>query len=772
MCGVIFFFGVLTFLILQREKEIILSHYEETTSRFVDLVFQDLVFMMTEDEPSAVARNIRAFKKTKDLEIGVVKEDGQPAFGTDITVPKEVFEAQEPRHLISDNKFIFFKPLANAAQCHGCHSSKDKTRGMIVIKTSMEKAHAQIAQTAERLLAIALLLGILSELFLMTVLRKMLLNPIEKLNKGAMLLKDGKLDHRVRLGGNDEISALGDAFNQMADNIEASHINLEKTVIEKTGELREIAGLSAEVFKGDITLRTIIDYSLTTIVDKMGYDYSVFCLVEKETGLLFQEVRRGIDEGFCDMDIPLGSDHPFATVIRQARATIKSHADLGIPETFGNLAIIPLLSHQRKQCREVNLCGYEECPAFRCNDERCWLIKGTLCRSPQSVPGKEKIYGCLHCPVFPVIGVLIAGRKSEISPSSLHSLSILTAEIASAIENQRLIEGKKEVIRKMTALNNISAESLQVPGAPILKTIVSYAARFSNADAAILWLLDEGRSLRKAGSFRMDESLVPEYLPLTDSFVGESLRTDRCTETISMEKVRCLSDLIRTNGFLYAASIPLKLKDSQLGCLTVFKKRDFFMTDSERAIILLFATQAAAALNTSRLYASLSESEEKYRVIMNDAADAIFLFNIEGKIVDANRRAEEFTGYPKTELFLRHYSEFLPQEDRIRAGAAFAGSRAEGTGSVNNLSLLRKDSTVLPVDVTGSMVEVGGERILLAIVRDITERRQTENSLMAAYEFSDAIFNCASSGIMVIDREERVLKINHVGAANTQAVHV
>src|SRR5574340_168818 len=121
---------------------------------------------------------------------------------------------------------------------------------------------------------------------------------------------------------------------------------------------------------------------------------------------------------------------------------------------------------------EVNLCGYEECPAFRCDDERCWLIKGTLCRSPQAVPGKEKIYGCLHCPVFPVIGVLIAGRKSEISSSSLHSLSILTAEIASAIENQRLIEGKKEVIRKMTTLNNISAESLQVPGAPILKTIV------------------------------------------------------------------------------------------------------------------------------------------------------------------------------------------------------------------------------------------------------------------------------------------------------------
>ena len=297
-----------------------------------------------------------------------------------------------------------------------------------------------------------------------------------------------------------------------------------------------------------------------------------------------------------------------------------------------------------------------------------------------------------------------------------------------------MIEAKKEDISKLIKLNDISVESLQVLGDTIPGTIVSSATAFSNTDASILWLAGEDGRLKKAGFFNLEEQYIPESLSIEDSFVGTAFIENRCIETTSMKNVGCFKELIEQYGFLYASSIPLKIRDSAFGCLTLFKKKDFFLTDSEKAIILLFASQASAAINTAKLYKTLFASEEKYRTIMNDAADAIILIGMEGKILDANKKAEEFTGYSKSELLLKYFREFLSQEELRKAEEAFARTLEEGTGMVNNLSLMRKDSTVMYVDITGSIVEVGGQKILQAIVRNVTERKQTEEVLYTLVE--------------------------------------
>ncbi len=759
LAGVIFFFGLLTFLILQREKELILNLYKEKTSQSVNLVAQNLIFMMMENDPLTVAENIRAFNKSKDLDTGVVGKNGSPAFGTDITISKEIFDAQKEHYLASGNEFIFFKPLSNAQECHACHSSEDKTRGMLVINTSMLGAKKEIAETAKRLLIFAIFLGLASELFLMFVLRKMILNPLERLNEGATFLKNGRLDHRVKIATNDEIGALADSFNKMAESLETSHVNLEKTVHEKTGELREIAELSTEVFKGDITLSRIIERCLTTIVDKMGFDYAVFCLIEKETGLLHQEVKLGSTEGLCNMEIPLGGDHPLALAIRQAQISIQKSGALGISGEFSNLAVIPLLSHQRRRCREVNLCSFEDCPAFKGPDERCWLVDDTHCRSPQAIAGKKKIYGCLHCPAFPVLGVLTAGKKSEISPSSLHSLSILAAEIVSAVENQWFIEGKKEDIRKMIALHDISVESLQVIGAPISKTIVSCAAQFSNTDAAILWLAGEDKTLRKAEAFRLDENLIPEALPLVNSFLGESLRADRCTETISMEKIKCFHELVRHHGFLYAASIPLKIKDTLLGCLTLFKKRDFFMTDSEKAVLLLFASQAAAALNAATLHRTLVDSYEFSDAIFNCASSGIMVTDKEGQVLKINHTGAEILGLSSHDLIGKRIVDLYPEtKDMFLFGT--------GLGRETTIALL--DGGNVPVGFTNSPLYYSSEAQegIIVLFRDLTEIRKLQEELRkkerfatmgmvisgVAHEVRNPLFGVTSIG-QILERE-------------------
>jgi PAS domain S-box-containing protein len=690
--------------------------------------------MMAESKPDVIIKNLRALNREQGLKIGVVGRNGLPAFDTDITVPREIFDAQKDHYITSESEFIFFKPLANEARCHGCHSAEDKTRGMLVIKTPIIAAQKEIEKTAQRLMVFAILLGLVSEIFLIIVLREIVLVPLKKLSQGSTLLKNGMLEHRIKLNRKDEIGALASSFNQMAESIEKSHIHLEETVNQKTTELRVIAQLAGKVFKGDISLNSIFDHCVEIITEKMGFEYSALCFIERESGLLTNEIKRGDTMSFCKLGISLASDHPFAISIRKAEPSIKDSADLQISGEFNNIAIVPIISHQRKRCREINICTLEACPAFNSPEERCWLIEDTLCRSPQAVAGEEKIFGCIHCTAFPVLGVLVAGRRGEITSSTLNSLEILASQIASAVENQRLIETKKEDISKLIKLNDISVESLQVLGDTIPGTIVSSATALSNTDASVLWLEGDDGRLKKAGFFNLEDQYIPESLSIEDSFVGTALKEDRCIETTNMKNAGCFKELIDQYGFLYTSSIPLKIRDSAFGCITLFKKKDFFMTDSEKAIILLFASQASAAINTATLYKTLFASEEKYRTIMNDAADAIILIDMKGKILDANKKAEEFTGYSKSELLLKHFKTFLPQEELLKAQEAFTRTLDEGTGIVNNMSVLRKDSTVMYVDITGSVVELGGQKILQTILRDVTERKQTEEVLYTLVE--------------------------------------
>ena len=328
------------------------------------LIANDLISMMLEQDPNIVVKHIAAFNKTGNLKIGVTGQNGSPAFNTNIPVPVEIFSAQKESYVTTEKEFIFFKPLQNDKECHACHSSGDKTRGMIVIKTPFLEAKNEINKTAKRLLFFAIFMGLTTEILLITILKKTVLDPLNKLNEGAGILKTGKLDHRIDLRSNDEIGSLASCFNDMAESLQKSHVNLETAVRKKTKELRVIAELSGEIFKGDFMLDEIISQSLDVITSEMDFAYAGICLVDRDSGSLSPEYRKGIRNDFCPAEHLLTSDHPLIRIMREARPAVKSAADVGAPEDYGNIVIIPLLSHQRKRCRETNRCSKKSCPAF------------------------------------------------------------------------------------------------------------------------------------------------------------------------------------------------------------------------------------------------------------------------------------------------------------------------------------------------------------------------------------------------------------------------
>jgi signal transduction histidine kinase/CheY-like chemotaxis protein len=110
------------------------------------------------------------------------------------------------------------------------------------------KSEAYLPVYRSILLSIILLMaGFLGAIISGLQLARRMIDPVQKLRTGAMLIGGGELSHRISIKTNDELEALGEQFNSMAIQLEQSYATLERKVIERTHEL-ELANAAKSRF--------------------------------------------------------------------------------------------------------------------------------------------------------------------------------------------------------------------------------------------------------------------------------------------------------------------------------------------------------------------------------------------------------------------------------------------------------------------------------------------------------------------------------------------
>jgi|GEM_PF-2434382 len=124
--------------------------------------------------------------------------------------------------------------------------------------------------------------------------------------------------------------------------------------------------------------------------------------------------------------------------------------------------------------------------------------------------------------------------------------------------------------------------------------------------------------------------------------------------------------------------------------------------------------------------APLPDSETHFRKIFDHSNDAIFVVDpIQDKILDINTKACTMLGYSRAELLALSYFDIhlhvLPQL------MAFVQSVVEqGYGWTNELALMTKSGKPLPAEISASIIELDGNPSLIALVRDSSERKESE----------------------------------------------
>jgi diguanylate cyclase (GGDEF)-like protein/PAS domain S-box-containing protein len=134
---------------------------------------------------------------------------------------------------------------------------------------------------------------------------------------------------------------------------------------------------------------------------------------------------------------------------------------------------------------------------------------------------------------------------------------------------------------------------------------------------------------------------------------------------------------------------------------------------------------------------ALRESEHRFRQLFEQSVDALFVHDENGRLVDCNSQACRLLGYTREELLdltVRDISLDVLAEEEQKAKESEGGTLWQramaGTPGTFTLSHeeenRRKDGTTFPVEVRVGSVDYGGRRMILASVRDVTERKRAE----------------------------------------------
>jgi PAS domain S-box-containing protein len=189
---------------------------------------------------------------------------------------------------------------------------------------------------------------------------------------------------------------------------------------------------------------------------------------------------------------------------------------------------------------------------------------------------------------------------------------------------------------------------------------------------------------------------------------------------------------LRSYGDRSSVVVPLFTGSKWLGCLKFgsLRERKEWSSDLVKRFEFL-AHVFANALERHRVEQALRDSEEQFRAVVEQAGDGFELLNEAGQYLDVNATTLRQLGYSREEMLRLNVFEVdaaLDQE-RFERRLASLGNGPLRIESVHR----RKDGSSFPVEVTVSAIQIRGERCLLTLVRDITERKLAEEALTRSY---------------------------------------
>ncbi|HEX6693920.1 MAG TPA: response regulator [Longimicrobiales bacterium] len=167
-------------------------------------------------------------------------------------------------------------------------------------------------------------------------------------------------------------------------------------------------------------------------------------------------------------------------------------------------------------------------------------------------------------------------------------------------------------------------------------------------------------------------------------------------------------------------------------------------------------------ISNKRSERALRESEERFRSLADNAAEAIITVDSADNILYANAGATRIFGYEAAELFELPFSALVPEHLRTGAFSLVADlARSAPSGDVLELTGLRRDGSKVPLEITFGEHVVSDALLYSIVMRDVSARRDALEALRKSEERFSRAFRMAPLGItLTVLKDGRILEAN------------
>jgi PAS domain S-box-containing protein len=292
-------------------------------------------------------------------------------------------------------------------------------------------------------------------------------------------------------------------------------------------------------------------------------------------------------------------------------------------------------------------------------------------------------------------------------------------EIRTITSHGRMICDEHGKPQRMFGACQDITESLKAEEARLLAE-QRYHEIFEEAGEGIFQSTPDGRylvanpALARMHGFDSPEELIAGRTNITrDAYVDPTRREE-------------FKQMIESDGFVKQFEFELAQKDGS----TIWASVNARAVRDETGEIQYYEGTVRDITERKHSEQALLESEERYRELFENSRDAVYVHDMNGRYISVNRAAEELSGFSRTEILGKHYSNFIVPNYLKTARENFCRKLDIPHETTYEARIVCKDGGQKSVEISSRMIYRNGEPVgVQGTVRDMTERKMAQRAL-------------------------------------------
>lgn len=561
----------------------------------------------------------------------------------------------------------------------------------VILEEPIDVALADIRR-AERYALLLLGVGMLLGALIIVWVGNRITGPILDLRRGAEIIAQGNLGHRVEIKTEDEIGQLAREFNRMAGELQTSYATLEQKVEQRTSELAALYDVTATVNRS-LELDTVLQEVIKEISEVFRFDATRIFLLNPQADEVHLRASFETQPEFWAQ----------VSSFKRGQGVVGKVADSGEPIIFEDALTDPRYQ-ALSQTKVTQKAGFSFMAAF-------------------PIKAKGRCVGT----------ILFIGKKPRrLSTEEVRLLTSMADQVGVAVENASLFEQVRTRSQQLAVLNAITTTvNRSLEPDVVLKESVGKVCDLLGFDAAWIYVLDPtGQELH----LRANKGLSDEFVRAIyrrEIGRGSMGKVIASGEPLVYEDIQADPDYLRITagrraqslGFRALCNIPVKSKERILGVLNVASYSLRRFSPEELELIGAIANEIGVGVENARLFEETAQGAQRLSALYAVTSTVNQSLEMDRVLQEVIEKIRELFRFDTTRIYL-----FSPQGEELQLRASFPADRDD----IPRVRVFRRGQGVV-----GRVAEAGEALIFDDIQSDprYWELSHTKNQQTTGFRF-------------------------------------